>query len=344
VLSNPQRLALVGLPDTGGAAAAVAGGEDWRTITANGVRVRLLSQRVEDGDGNAAGVLQSGFVLTFQDQQTGQLLATIALMCLAGVIGAGLVTLLVTRRAMRPVRSAFASERRFVAAASHELRTPVAVVRASAEVLQREDLVKDEGRKLVEDIIGESDRLGRLVGDLLALASAEAGAITVDRRAIEMRGFISEIARRAESIATERGVHIAVVHDGDAPGDRELIVSADPDRMTQLLLIFIDNAIDHSPPGGTVRLFVRPIFEGGRAQVAVGVADEGPGVPREERSRIFEPFARLRGRRRETGNTGLGLAIARILAARQNASLHVDDAAGGGAVFSVHLQRVSQAG
>ena len=70
------------------------------------------------------------------------------------------------------------------------------------------------------------------------------------------------------------------------------------------------------------------------------MADEGRGVPREERARIFEPFARLRGRRRETGNTGLGLAIARILAAQQHASLHVDDAAAGGAVFSVWLPRL----
>ena len=165
--------------------------------------------------------------------------------------------------------------------------------------------------------------------------------MTIDRRDIEMRGFVAELARRTESIASERGVRIEVVQEGaGAAADHELVVSADPDRMTQLLLIFIDNAIDHSPTGGTVRLFVRPVMDAGHAQVAVGVTDQGPGVPREERSRIFEPFARLRGRRRETGSTGLGLAIARILAARQDAALHVDDAVGGGAVFSVWLPRL----
>ena len=246
---------------------------------------------------------------------------------------------------MRPIRSAFAAERRFVASASHELRTPAAVVRASAEILQRENLVTPEGSKLVDDIISESDRLGRLVGDMLALASAEAGASAVDRRDIEMRGFVTELARRAGALAAERGVQIEVVQEGGGlPADRELVVSADPDRMTQLLLIFIDNAIDHSPSGGTVRLFVRPVMDGGHPQVAVGVADQGPGVPHAERSRIFEPFARLRGRRRETGNTGLGLAIARILAARQDAVLRVDDATGGGAVFSVWLPRLLRGG
>lgn len=341
VLSNPQRLALIGLPDESAASAAVATSEDWRTVTANGVRIRLLTQRVDDPRGGVAGLLQSGFVLTFQDQQQTQLLTTILLACLTGLAGAALITLLVTRRAMRPIRTAFAAERRFVASASHELRTPAAVVRASAEILQRENLVKPEGQQLVEDIISESDRLGRLVGDMLALASAEAGAISVDRQPIEMRSFVAELARRSESMAADRGVQIEVAQEAaDQTAHRELVVSADPDRMTQLLLIFIDNAIDHSPAGGTVRLFVRPVSEGGHPQVAVGVADQGPGVPLAERSRIFEPFAKLRGRRRETGSTGLGLAIARILAARQDAALHVEDAIGGGAVFSVWLSRL----
>jgi signal transduction histidine kinase len=340
VKASPQRVTLPGLPDTAAVAAAVQNGSDWRTVDAGGVRVRLLTQLVKDSGGTVLSVLQSGFVLTLNDEQTGQIMLTIVLASLIGLFGAGLVTVLVTRRALAPIRSAFAAERRFVAAASHELRTPIAVVRASAEILQREDLVKPEGRQLLEDVVGESDRLGRLVGDLLALASAEAGAITVERRALEMRGFVADLAHRVTGMAAQRGVQIEVVQDGDGlAADRQLMVSADPDRMTQLLLIFVDNAIDHSPVGGVVRLVVRPVLEGGRPQVMIGVVDQGPGVPRAERARIFEPFARLAGRRRQTGNTGLGLAIARLLAARQDATLHVDDASGGGAIFSVSLPR-----
>jgi signal transduction histidine kinase len=344
IISNPQQIKYAGLPDADAAAAATTNTNDLRSVTVGGVHVRLLTERVVNSRGEVVALLQTGFVLTQHDQQTGTILITILLVSLTGLLGAAVVTVLVTSRAMGPIRSAFNAERRFVASASHELRTPVAVVRASAEILQREGLVQPEGERLVEDIVSESDRLSRLVGDLLALASAEAGAIDVKPQQIEMRAFVTELARRAETIGTERGVRIEVVQEGAATADRDLVVSADPDRMTQLLLIFIDNAIDHSPAGGTVRLVVGPTTDGNKPQVSIGVADQGPGVPSYDRLRIFEPFARLAGRRRETGNTGLGLAIARVLAARQDATLHVDDAVGGGAVFSVWLPRRPRTG
>lgn len=343
VLSNPQQIRLAGLPDAAAAEAATRG-DDLRTVTVGGIHIRLLTRRVMNTRSEVVALLQTGFLLTQHDQQTNTILITIALVSLIGLLGAAVVTLVVTTRAMGPIRSAFNAERRFVASASHELRTPVAVVRASAEILQREGLVTPDGQRLVADIVSESDRLGRLVGDLLALASAEAGAIVVKPEEIEMRGFVAELARRAAAIATERGVKLEVVQERATGADRDLIVRADPDRMTQLLLIFIDNAMDHSPAGGTIRLSVAPLDEGRQPQICVGVADQGPGVPLHERLRIFEPFARLAGRRRETGNTGLGLAIARVLAARQDATLHVDDATGGGAVFSVWLPRRPRTG
>ena len=166
--------------------------------------------------------------------------------------------------------------------------------------------------------------------------------MTFEPRAIEMRAFVEALGDRVRSMAAGRGVTVTVVQDGaGAERDRELVVSADPDRMTQLLLIFLDNAISHSPSHGSVQLVVRPLVESGKAAVSVAVVDQGPGVPHEERSRIFEPFARIAGRKRESGNTGLGLAIAQILATRQAATIHVGDAAGGGAIFSVSLPRAA---
>jgi signal transduction histidine kinase len=127
--------------------------------------------------------------------------------------------------------------------------------------------------------------------------------------------------------------------DPTSPRDRELLIEADRERMLQLLTIFIDNAIGHSPPNGVVRVVCRPIAEGKSQRVAIEVMDQGPGVPFAERDRIFEPFAKVGGRRRASGSTGLGLAIARIHAARQDAMLAVRDAPGGGACFSVSVAR-----
>jgi len=248
----------------------------------------------------------------------------------------------VTRRAMAPIRAAFDAERRFVASASHELKTPVSVVRASAEILQREELVKPEGRYLVDDVVSESDRLGRLVGDLLALASAEAGQISIHPTTFDLRGVVNEVVERVQVVAATRSVRVEAIQATSSTDRSQLLVRADRERMIQLLTIFIDNAIDHSPPNGLVTVTAHDVVEGARGsrRAVVVVADQGPGVPVKDRERIFEPFARAAGERRSPSTTGLGLAIARILASRQNATLAVGDAPGGGAAFSVSLEQL----
>ena len=334
VVSNPRRVALGGLPDSAAVAAARSSGEDLRSSTAAGAPVRLLTQPIVDAAGKTTGFLQTVFVLSLHRSQEDQLWQTVLLVSLIGLFGAAAVTLLVTHRALSPIRTAFATERRFVASASHELRTPVAVIRASAEILGREDLGLPEGRHFVADVISESDRLARLVGDLLALSSVQAGAISIHPRRLDLVPFVHELAGRAKSMAGARDVQI-VVEDG---GTQHPWVEVDPERLEQLLMIFIDNAVDHSPPGSAVRLVLGASRVSGRQEVSLSVVDQGPGVPEAERTRVFEPFARLSGWRRTSGGTGLGLAVARALAERLGASIQVGDAPGGGAVFSVTLR------
>jgi len=344
LLSNPRRVLLAGLPDKVAvtAAAAAANGEDWRTAYADGAPVRLFTQKVTDGRGGPPAFLQTGMVLSLQEVQRNEILMTILLASLLGLLGAGLVTLVVTRRALTPVRNAFAAERRFVAAASHELRTPVAVIHSLAEVLQREDLIKPDGRQMVDDMISETDRLGRLVGDLLALSAAEAGAVVVEPGPLEARRFVAELGRRIESVAEPRGLSLTIDQAGVTAAP-QLVMFTDADRLAQLLLIFADNAIDHSPAGGRLTMTVEGVDDHGQGRVRISIADEGPGVPVSERERIFEPFARLDSRDRATKSTGLGLAIARTLADRLGATLQVGDATAGGAVFSVELARQESA-
>jgi signal transduction histidine kinase len=338
LLSNPRRVLLAGLPDKTAVTAAAANGEDWRTVYADGAPVRLFTQKVTDGRGGPPAFLQTGMVLSLQEVQRNEILMTILLASLLGLLGAGLVTLVVTRRALTPVRNAFAAERRFVAAASHELRTPVAVLHSLAEVLQREDLIKPEGQQIVDDMISETDQLGRLVGDLLALSAAEAGAVVVEPRQLEARSFVTELGRRIESVAEPRGLSLKIDQVG-AEAAPQLFIYTDADRLAQLLLIFADNAIDHSPAGGRLTMTVEGVADHGQRRIRISIADQGPGVPVGERKRIFEPFARLESRDRGAKSTGLGLAIARTLADRLGARLEVGDAIGGGAIFGVELAR-----
>ena len=325
-----------GLPD-GAAIAAAERGRDLRDARFGDTDVRLLTMRVasatsedreseeDDEESEAAAptrFLQAGMNMALQHRLERQLLMAIFVIGALGILGAMIVTLVVTQRALVPIREAFATERRFVAAASHELQTPVAIIRASAEILERERLVAGDGTALVADIIGETDRLGRLVSDLLALASAEAGAISLHPEAIDLETWFADLARRAAAIAEAGGAGIAVSHDRVSG----LTVTADRDRLDQLVLILVDNAIKHSPPGGQVRLSLLDQRRSGTA--VIQVSDQGPGIPAEELERIFEPFVRVPGTRRTTGGAGLGLAIARQLAVRQGAELTVASSPG----------------
>ena len=157
-------------PDTLGARrrvgrrAATSGRSTWAAPT-----VRLLTVPISlGGRARRIGYVQGGFVLTLHDDQSHSLVAAIALVGVVGLDRRGGRHARRHRRALVPIRQSFDAQRRFVADASHELRTPAALIRANAEVLEREGLVTDDGRPLVDDIVAEADRLGRLVGDLLA--------------------------------------------------------------------------------------------------------------------------------------------------------------------------------
>ncbi len=333
VVANPSRVALAGIPDAAAVSAARSSGSDLRTVEAGGVDVRLQTDRVEAESGGALlGFVQGGFVLTLHDQQSRSLVEAIALVGVIGLLGAAAVTLLVTGDALGPIRRSFAAQRRFVADASHELRTPAALIRANAEVIEREGLVTSEGRPFVADIVTEADRLGRLVGDLLQLAATDASGLVLDRGPIDLAIVAADTVRQAQALADEHGVDLRL--EPAAPDGGSTVVSGDGDRLTQLVLILVDNALDHAPPETIVRVAVRHVDR----TVELAVSDQGPGIPAGDRARVFEPFTRLPGVERDRADgTGLGLAIASRIAIAHDGTLAVDDAPGGGARFRFSL-------
>jgi signal transduction histidine kinase len=188
--------------------------------------------------------------------------------------------------------------RELVANVSHELRTPIAAIQMNLENLVDGVTEWDTGRG--EVMLRQTERLTRLVTQLLDLAKLEAGSAP-----LELQSFASSTlleAVRAESELHERPVNLEISATPD------LTVVGDVERLHQLLANLVDNAVHHSPDGGTVELSAVPHGEG----VRFTVADNGPGIPPEERERIFERFHRVdAGRSTSSGGSGLGLSIAR---------------------------------
>ena len=221
------------------------------------------------------------------------------------------------------------ARRDFVATASHELRTPLSSVYGAARTLLRRTL--DEGRRteLLSLIVDESSRLSSILDELLLASSLDAGALTLQVGPCDAPA----LARAVVELARER-----------APAEIELVLVlgtphasclADPDRLRQVLVNLVDNAIKYSPGGGRVEVGVTAAD----GVVRIAVADRGLGIPPAERERIFEKFYRLDpSLTRGVGGTGLGLFICRQLVHGMGGRIGVEGHSGGGSVFAVELR------
>ncbi len=223
--------------------------------------------------------------------------------------------------------------RELVANVSHELRTPVTALRAQLENLV--DGVTPTDPATLRIALGQTERLGTLVTQLLDLSRLEAGAVPFDAAHLPVRPFLSEAVAAAGMVdaAVDRDVRWEL----DVRPD-DLAVVADPGRLHQVIANLLDNAARHSPRGGTVRVTAHQARDG-RGAVVLEVADEGPGIAAEDRERVFERFHRGSGSGRDpspTGGTGLGLAIARWAVGLHGGSIEVGDS-DAGAVIRVEL-------
>jgi two-component system OmpR family sensor kinase len=217
---------------------------------------------------------------------------------------------------------AFKRQRDFVSDASHELRTPLTVLRAQVELLDRET---DASRRYeaTTTLLRRLDELDRLVADMLTLASAEAGQL-VEPHSIDLGEFFEDL-RRDLPLFGERDFQLQAI-DGS--------LSADRDRLTQVLRNLIRNAVAHTDVGGRVTVEARA--RDGHLQISV--IDSGAGIPPDQLELIFERFQRLdTGRSRDRGGSGLGLAIARAITEAHGGTICAESAPGQGATFRIEL-------
>ncbi|MER5647435.1 DUF4153 domain-containing protein [Streptosporangium sp. NPDC002524] len=205
--------------------------------------------------------------------------------------------------------------RELVANVSHELRTPITALRAVLENVV--DGVSEPDPVTLGTALAQTERLGRLVAQLLDLSRLESGARLIEREDVELRQLCEQALREAV-LAREGVVARCEVPEG-------LSVRADPDLLAQVLANLLDNAVRHSPDGGVVVLAATARGEG----VRLRVSDQGPGIAAEDRARAFERFSRLdAGRAADDGGAGLGLAITKEIVELHGGSIHVDDGIG----------------
>jgi signal transduction histidine kinase len=329
VLNAPRVAPPPFAPDQPGFGLAMVRGDDLRTVTLpDGRRARVLTYRLDRGAGPAA--IQLGRLLTDQNRVLQRLL--IGLLALGGTsaILMGAASWWLAGRSIRPAQQAWESQQAFVANASHELRTPLTLLRASAEVAMRGLPAGDADRhELLGDVLQECDHMSQLVEELLLLSRLDAGRLKLERTIITLPHLFADVQRQVGRLATERGIQLT------AQGAM-CAVWGDPTRVRQVLLVLLDNALRHTPSGGTVHLDARA--KGRTTQISV--ADTGSGIPPEHLPHVFDRFYRAESASRD-GGSGLGLSIVKALVEAQGGYIAIESLLGKGTRVMVTLPSVA---
>ncbi len=308
-------------------ASALAGQARWETVEDDDVRLLIYAVPVQ-GPGGNDGVIVGARNLDEYDRQVRAVLTVLAMVA----VGGGLFSLggayLFAGHALQPLQKAYDRQRSFVADASHELRSPLAVIRASSDLLLREPLPPGQ-RESVEEIRDVTQEAATLIDDLLELARAEDHAIG-DAES-DASAEVAAAVEQLRGILERRRHNVSTVL---APAR----VAADGSEVRRIVRALLENVAAHTPEGTPVSVEIAE--RGGRAVIAV--EDAGPGIPEGQEATVFERFARLdEARTPGTGHgAGLGLAIVRSLAERRGGSVSASRPSSGGLRVEVLLPLV----
>ena len=217
----------------------------------------------------------------------------------------------------------FIAQQRLLADVSHELRTPLTSVRGNIDLMRRMGEADPESMSVIQD---EIERMTRLVGDLLLLARADSGGLPIKREPVELDNLLFEVYRQVNILHPTINLEITVVD--------QVCVLGDSDRLKQLVINLVDNAIKYTPDQGTVSLSLSKDTAWARLEIA----DTGIGIPPEDLPHIFDRFYRVdKARSRSMGGSGLGLAIAKWIAQAHGGGIKVISGIGQGTTFTITL-------
>ncbi len=249
---------------------------------------------------------------------------------LAALLGIGLLTLFswgFTGKMLQPIQENQRRQTEFIAAASHELRTPLAAILSATSAMERAEPA--QRAQFSHMVHREGERMSRLIGDMLTLASSDSKNWELNRRNTELDMLVLDAYETHYQLMKEKGLTLELsLYEQDFP-----VMQLDPDQISQVLSILLDNARNMTPPQGKVELELIRY----RSTVQIRVSDTGPGVPDGEKQKIFDRFYRKDLSRSTRNHFGLGLSIASEIVKRHHGRIWVQDAQSGGAEFIVEL-------
>jgi signal transduction histidine kinase len=240
----------------------------------------------------------------------------------------------------------------FLSTVSHELRTPLTSILGYADMLLNEMAgpLQPEQREFLTTIQRQGDRLLQLIRTLLDMSRLEKGNVRMERGALNIRAVLADVVTTMTPVAIDKGVYLDLTLPKKGSEDDLPLIAGDPDRLHQVFLNLVENAVKFSAPGGYVTISASPgdspnndevgyiLFAPLRKTLDVRVADTGPGVPDRSKTRIFDAFYQLdHSSTREHAGTGLGLAIVKRIVDAAGGAIHIEDNTPQGAVFVVQL-------
>ena len=236
-------------------------------------------------------------------------------------------------RAIIPLKEAYEKQRQFAADASHELRTPLAVVMASADLLLMDQSITSPFLKqVIGDVKSEVQKMSKLVSDLLMVARSDNNALKVTIKKFDLGAMLNQNVRMMTPLAEKKKIELS------GENIQKVEIQADEQKIKQLILILVDNAIKYTPEGGNVTVRIESIEDN---KVTFSVQDSGIGIAKEDQDKIFERFYRVdKARSREIGGNGLGLSIASEIVRLHEGKISVESELGEGTKFIVELKLI----